>query len=373
MKKTYKIIFSIYDSLDNPYYAGGGARTVHEIAKRLAKKYSIVVMTGNFKGAVDRKRDNVQYIHIGPSFFGPKISQLIFQLLLPFYSMKERYDVWVESFSPPFTTSFLPYFSKKPIIGFVQMLAAEDMERKYKLPFRYIERAGLKMYQYIIVLTEDSLQKIKKVNKKSLCVLFPNGIEAFPSTISTRKGKHFLYLGRIELNQKGLDLLLEAYALIEKKSSSPLVIAGSGTAIDEKLLKDKITSLGLEKRVILTGRVEGKEKEQLLRDSIVVIIPSRFDTFGLIALEAMAYGKPIVCFAIDGFKWIPGSVAVKVKPFSIKQLSTALLKSASDEELQKIARVHGRKEVKKYTWDSLIDAYEQEITGKVQRRIYNNG
>src|SRR5438046_2109760 len=105
MKK--RIIFSNYDDLKNPYYGGGGAFAIHEIAKRLTTDYHIKVLTGKYPGSEDEIKDGVFYQHIGLSLKNPQVDQLLFQLCLPIFIMRERYNLWLESYTPPFSTSLL--------------------------------------------------------------------------------------------------------------------------------------------------------------------------------------------------------------------------------------------------------------------------
>src|SRR3989344_7293123 len=154
-----KIIISIYDSINNPYYRGGGAYAAHEIAKRLAKKHLITVICGAYKNSKDQVIDGVNYKHIGFKFTGPKLSQLIFSLLLPFYAMRSNFDIWLENFQAPHSTGFIPLFTKKPVIGITTTLHAEDFFKKYKIPFHFIERMGIKTYQHLIVLNQSLERK----------------------------------------------------------------------------------------------------------------------------------------------------------------------------------------------------------------------
>ena len=131
IKDKPKIIISSYDDLKNPYYAGGGAVVVHEVFKRLKESYKVKVITGKYPGSIDEIVDGVVYERIGTNFFGPRLGQLIFQVILPFYALTEKFDLWVESFTPPFSTAFLPLFSKKPVVGLVHMLSAQDMQMSW--------------------------------------------------------------------------------------------------------------------------------------------------------------------------------------------------------------------------------------------------
>ena len=359
-KKT--IIFSSYDDINNPYYAGGGARAIYEVTKRLASEYTITVITGNYKGAKDQIVDKVTYKRIGPSFIGPKVGQLIFQLLLPYAMKKEQFDVWIESFTPPFSVSGLQRYTKKPVIGLAHMLSAEDMQRKYKLPFYILENHGLKTYNNFITITEKTKEKIKRHNKKAHFFTIPNGV-AIPHPTKTIRSKNpfILYLGRIEVNQKGLDLLLEAFNSMKTKTKANLVIAGTGTKKELQQLQEIIEKSNLTNRVTLKGKVDGAEKAKLLNEATLIAIPSRFETFGNVILEAMAYGKPTIGFAIEGLQWVPTACMIKVKPFNTKALANGIAKMLTDNTMQKKMASAAKIQVKNYTWEKTAEAYKRAI------------
>lgn len=359
-KEKPKIIFSNYDDIKNPDYGGGGAVAIHEIAKRLANKFEVIVITGSYDEAADELVDNVLYKRIKTHFLGARVGQLIFHFLLPFYAAYQKYDLWVESFTPPFSTSFLPIFTKKPVIGLAHMLSGEDMSRKYKIPFYLIEKIGLKTYDYFIVLSKEAKVKIKNLNRKSRIKIIPNGVH-LPRILKTADKKHILFIGRIEMNQKGLDLLLKAYSFISEKINYKLAIAGAGIDNELSKLKNMIASLNLKDKVEMLGRVKGAKKDDAFKRAAFVVVPSRFETFSLVALEALSYNLPIVSFNIGGLKWVPTKYCAKAKPFCERDLSQKILKLSQDDELRRKMGSIGRQFATQFNWGDRAKEYENFI------------
>ena len=285
-------------------------------------------------------------------------------MCLPSLVMRKSYDIWIESFTPPFSTTCLQLFTKKPVVGLIHMLSGEDMKRKYYLPFDSIEKMGLQTYKYSIVLSENMKKKITVINPNIDITVIPNGVDSVKSTVSKNKttDKYILFIGRIEVNQKGLDLLLEAYKKFAKKFDYPLYIAGAGEISEETKLQNLIEKLQLSKKVKLLGRVTGKEKEKVYRDALFVVSSSRFETFPIVALEAMSYGVAFICFAIDGMSWIPDTIVKKVKPFSIVGLTQAMIQMASSKKMSDTMNKAGKEFVKQFTWDSVAQQYDTFIT-----------
>lgn len=357
--KKQTIYFSTYDDIKNPHYGGGGAIAVHEVAKRLSKEYVVRVISWNYSGRKHETIDSVQYERFGFSFLSPKIAMFVYQITLPFVASTKTYDIWFESFCPPFTTSFLPLFTKKQVVGIVHMLAAEDMERKYKLPFHIVEKSGIQMYRKIIVTSEFLKKKIQILNPNCSVTVISNGItKVFKPKY--RKQKYVLFLGRIEINQKGIDLLISAFKLFHTNrfKDYKLVIAGTGDSYEVTKMNEIIRSAALKNFTVLKGKVAGKTKESLLQNAACVVISSRFETFSLVALEAMANGAPLICFAIDGLKWIPQKAAKKILAFDVKKLSNAITTLLTNESLIKSVQKEGQLYAAQFTWDSIAAKYK---------------
>jgi glycosyltransferase involved in cell wall biosynthesis len=368
-QKKLAIIFSSYDDIKNPYYAGGGALAIHEVAKRLAKNFSVRVLTGNYPSARRKEIiDGVHYERLGLASLGPRLNQIIFHVLLIWRIRYESFDVWIESFTPPFSTSFLPLFTSRPVIGLVHMLSGCDMRRKYFLPFDYIERVGLKVYSYCIVTSKLFGEKIVEINRKAQITVIPNGVDVDVLQSLKKTEEYILFLGRIEVNQKGLDLLLEAYNLARKSINIPLVIAGTGTENEMRKLEQLIKKMKLRESVKLLGRIMGDvAKKQLFQKAFCCIIPSRFETFSLVALEAMASGTPLVTFDLDGFRWLSDENVVKVVSLDTYTLAQKIIELCNDAEMRKKLSHNGSALVKQYDWDSISMQYESVISNVLKK------
>ena len=361
MQNKHTIYFSTYDDIKNPHYGGGGAIAVHQVAKRLTKNYDVRVLSWDYCGKKKETIDGVQYERFGFSSLPPKVAMFFYQIALPFIAQRKSFTVWLESFCPPFTTSFFPLFCNKPVVGVVHMLAAEDMERKYKLPFHIIQNTGLKLYKHIIVTTDVLKLQMQKISPKTSFTVISNGIPQIFAPIQ-KKEKFILFLGRIEVDQKGIDLLFEAFSKFHSQHKDyKLILAGSGTKLEEEKMQNLLKEAKFKNAVELIGKVEGAKKEKLLREAACIVIPSRFETFSLVALEAMAHGTPIVCFAIKGLSWIPNNAAKKVKTFDIHALARVVEETIFDKSFMQEQIIHANAFVKHFTWDEIAKQYKKYL------------
>lgn len=360
MENKKRIVISSYDDTGNPYYGGGGAVAVSKLAKYLSKKYEVLLITGKYRGSKDEIIKGVRYKRIGSDILGGKIGHLFYLFALPFECLKEKCDLWIDSFTPPFSFSLAPLIKgKSRVIALVHMLSGKDMKRKYKIPFDVFERLGLKLYKYFIVLTDSSREEILNSNPRAKVFVIPNGIDIEDAGVLRVKKRHqILFMGRIEVNQKGLDLLLLAYKRIIKKIDWDLVIAGGGIASELESLAKLIQANGLNGKVKLAGRVSGDIKTKLLRESSIVVIPSRFETLSMTALEALS-NKTVLCtFDIEGFKWLPQKFTLKARKFDVDDMALKIIDVSNDSEKMNKYREMGYKFVQKYSWKNVFLKYD---------------
>lgn len=363
-----KVILSNYDSLKNPFYSGGGAIATHKLASHLAKKHEVLLLCGRYPNYKNGIYDGVQYKHIGLSYGGSKIGQLAYVAMLPLTVLTSVFDIWIESFTPPFSTTVLPLFTKKPVIGLVHMLSGEDMKRKYKLPFPAIEKIGIKTYKHIIVTTNEVKEKITSYNTRLEIGVFPNGID-LPTKPVKRVKKHILFIGRIEVSQKGLDLLLKAYKKVEDKVNYPLVIAGTGEKREMQSLIKLIAKLHLTKRVKLAGYIKNEKKQKFLEEALYVVIPSRFETFCMVVLDAFANGIPVLMFDISGLSWVPKRFSLKVKSIDADSLAVSIEKMTNDDALRGKKSDGVKEYIKQFEWKHVLKRYEEYLT-KIANKEY---
>ncbi len=368
-KKSEKtaIIFSNYDDIKNPWYGGGGAKAVHEVAKRLVDNFEITVITGKYPGSADEEIDGLKYKRIGTSIFGPKFGQIIFALILPWYAISENFEIWIENLTPPFGPTFTPLVTRRPVVGLVHMLPGMDMWRKYKLPFFLFERIGLKFYRSFIVLTQESKKTIQKYAPKKLIKVIPNGVDLTSSTKIKNDSKNILFLGRIEIDQKGLDILLKSFERAAENIQSRLIIAGNGSEDEMKKLKSMVAKSKFSARIDIIGRVSEEKKAEIFEDIACVVVSSRFETFSLVALEAFSYGIPVITFDLENLKWIPENCAIKVPQFQEEALAKAMEKMILDSEMRESMSIKAREFAEGFSWDKIASQYVEYINSMIKK------
>ncbi|ENN96075.1 group 1 glycosyl transferase [Methanocaldococcus villosus KIN24-T80] len=175
-----------------------------------------------------------------------------------------------------------------------------------------------------------------------------------------------LYVGRLTY-QKGVEYLIRAMPIILSKfPNAKLVIAGNGDM--RGYLEDLSYRVGVRDRVIFLGFVGGDFLPKLYKASDIVVIPSIYEPFGIVALEAMAAGKPVVATSVGGLREIIKHEynGIWVYPYNPESIAWGVERVLSDEGLRKYIINNAKKEVyEKYSWMNIaketVKVYETAI------------
>lgn len=168
-----------------------------------------------------------------------------------------------------------------------------------------------------------------------------------------------LCLGRIE-PQKGFDLALAAFArLVSRFPGIHLTIAGDGK---EKLnLEAMARDLGVADCVDFPGWVEPDQVPALINSCTLVVMPSRFEPFGIVALQAAQMARPIVATRVGGLPEVVvnGETGLLVENRNIDELVTAItfLLDHPDVAAQ-MGQAARQRAQENFGWEMFVDAYE---------------
>jgi glycogen synthase len=166
---------------------------------------------------------------------------------------------------------------------------------------------------------------------------------AFETALAkTSEQTQLLFVGRLE-SRKGIDVLLAvAPRVLKKYPDAILNIVGDdtipkadGSTYRSEFEKLKIPS-SIRNRIIFHGRVEEEYLRQFYRECDVLVAPSRYESFGLIFLEALVFGKPVIaCDAGGGPEVIKAKeTGLLVKPGDEKSLEKALVRLLASSDLR---------------------------------------
>ncbi|MEU0405822.1 glycosyltransferase family 4 protein [Streptomyces sp. NPDC006197] len=351
------VVVSVYDGADAPACRSGGALVAGKVARRLAEDFRVTVVTAGRRGGTE-DRNGIRYVRLPVGRAGPRAGRLLFLALLPFAARRIRHDLWLESFTPPFSTSFLPLTTGAPVIGIDQGRHTETPRRRYRVPFLLVERLGLRCYRHVVALNPADGSTIRRLSPRADVQVIPDGVDQRLLDESLLgSGQFILFLGRIDTWVKGLDLLLDAY--VRARPPLDLLLAGSGVPAEERRLAALVAAHapGPEPRIHWVGYAGEERKRQLLRDSAFLVMPSRHETFGLVALEGMSYGKPVLHFDLPALRWMRGNGDVAVPPFDVAAFGARMTELATDAALRRRLGHRAGLAAQHYAWDEMTGRY----------------
>ena len=206
--------------------------------------------------------------------------------------------------------------------------------------------------------------------------IIPNGVdlEHFSADASPigefSDGKiNILFVGRLE-KRKGLNYLLEAYLRARREiPDSRLIIVGPGTRWSNKYEK-QVRRNGLTD-VVFGGYVSYDELPRYYKTADIVCSPATGrESFGIVLLEAMAVGKPIVASNIEGYASVVthGVEGLLVPPRDEQKLAQALVTLMVDKQLRQEMGARGRAKASEYSWEHIARRVLECYIGVLDKR-----
>ena len=190
-------------------------------------------------------------------------------------------------------------------------------------------------------------------------VVIPNGVDWLdrPSPVQRRDDARLLLgVGRLGRN-KGFDLLLRAFARARLADDMQLVIAGDGP--ERTQLTELARTLGVQGRVQFAGWMDAATVAATMAEATAVVIPSRVEAFGIVALEAWRGGAPLVMTSRGGAAEFvrDGVDALLVDPTRVEDLAGALERVALDTDLRRQLSSAGWQRLPEFTWAQVAAQY----------------
>ncbi len=208
--------------------------------------------------------------------------------------------------------------------------------------------------------------------------VIPNGVDvdryrrAVPIARWQDGTRNLLFVGRHE-PRKGLLHLLKAYRILRKTGCHcRLLVVGSGPQEHEARRYVATRRLG---GVEFLGRVSDREKAQLFKTADVYVSPATGgESFGIVLLESLAAGTPIVCSDIHGYKGVVrrGREGLLVPPGKPKAIAAAIAQLLNDDELREEMAANGPARAEEFSWER-VTAKVDDYYGFVIRRLAAQG
>jgi len=203
-------------------------------------------------------------------------------------------------------------------------------------------------------LPPDKLVRVPNgVNFEAYARKENENVSQFRSRFALPQEKIVLFVGRL-VHEKGAQVLVSAIPKVLEKTNAKFIFVGNGYMKDQ--LSDLVRAMGIAHKVMFTGFVDDETLRKLQKCADVSVVPSLFEPFGIVALEAMAAGSPVVVSDTGGLSEIVNHEVDGVKVFTGNpdSLSWGIIRVLTDEAFANRLRTNARRKVQeKYDWDTI--------------------
>lgn len=367
--------------------SGGPARSVYEISKKLVENGQEVTVytTDGFKSRLDVETnkpvvvDGIRtYYFRNLSSFLTKKTNFPIPYYLPLIVRKEikNFDIIHINEHRTSLAIVVHYYAKKYGIPYILQprgsVPTTRKSKQKKIFDLFFGQSIIKDARKIIATSVFESCQYNKYFKliEGKIVHIPNGINLEMYQSLPEKGhfkeKHsidsntkiILFLGRIH-EIKGMDILIEAFSELKTiLDNIILVIAGpdDGYLDESKLI---VNNLNMTKDVMFTGPIYEQDKLEAYVDADVFVLPSKYESFGNVALEACACATPVIVTNNCGIsEWIDDEVGCVIE-YDKDQLRDSIFKIFTDEELKRRFGEKGMALVReKFGWEPIVKMME---------------
>ena len=317
-----------------PARARGAAEDPHGV-------YSVVVVGATFSVPANGS--------VAPISFGPRAAARLKDSLA-------RIDPHVVHVHEPLIPSLSLLAlgaTDRPIVGTFH--AARETSLGYRAAQRWLRRSADRLDRRTVV-SESALALAQRYFPGDY-TLTPNGVDverfaaARPLDLGTKRT--ILFVGRVE-RRKGLDVLIQAVASL-RDMDPRLVVVGNGPMV--RASRRLAANLRIDSAWL--GRLSDEDVARVYRSADVYCAPNLgLESFGIVLLEAMAAGTPVVCSDLDAFRHVAGGVARLSPPGNAPLLADALRRVLGGGAAVSARVESGRERVAGYDWARLAAGVE---------------
>ena len=363
-----KILQIIYESPGCPFGFGGAGVRANEIYKRLKDRHDITLLCMKYPGAEDGEREGLKHVFVGTESRSLTKNVLAYTIKTAQFVRKNanNFDVVIENFLPS-TPFFSKFLTRKPVILQVQGIMEKHSLKKfnplYSLPMYAVEEFYPGLHDRFIFVSDITKKKIMERVKRqvSSCHVIPNGIGEELLNVVPEERDYILFLSRIDIYTKGLDILIKAFEkLCKRYPALRLILAGYQFDKVDSLLSGLPSSL--RERIQYAGFVSGEEKIDLLSKAKLFVMPSRHESLPISILEAAACAKPVIVSDIPELGFVSESgFGLSFPSGSIDGLAEKSDFLLRDAETRSDMGRKGREYAGQFLWDRIALQFEDAL------------
>lgn len=248
------------------------------------------------------------------------------------------------SFYRKFIFSLFARMYRVPYLVHLHSSSFPNFYRKSGSVGKFFIRTFYKKASAVLVLSYEMKDFVEGLDKSLTTQIFPNPIAVFQGADTKERDRSFLFMGRI-FPGKGLEELLTAFERIrEEYPEWKLLIGGTGDVVYEEALKKQFVK---SPNCNWLGWVSGKEKEELLKQAGIFVLPSYGEGQSIAILEAMSAGIPVVTTDVGGNSFLVEheKSGILVAPKDANAFYEAMKRVVQDSDLRSELSKNARERV----------------------------
>lgn len=274
---------------------------------------------------------------------------------------------------PAYASAFAKMIGKKPFVLTAHSSPRTGVPIAIRRLYDFtLGKFALSMADHVIALTQrerNYLNSLGVPNDKISVI--PHGIDiekftkpANPNDFREKyniTGNMVLFVGRLAPHHKGLTFLVNAIPVVlEEEPDTTFVFVGPDAGIKGELVKLS-QKLGLDRRIIFTGNVNDVDLVKAYHASDLFVLPSIREPFGIVLLEAMASGKPIVASDVDGIPEVVkhGENGLLIPPADVHKLANAITTLLQNKRMAEEMKKNNLLKARRYSLQRVIKATEK--------------
>lgn len=365
-----RVLHCIYDDPANPWVAGGGSVRVRQLYRHLEGRVDATVVTGSYPGARDEVLDGIRYRRAGAArpygwsrWSYARAARRLLRL--------DPYDAAVFDFSV-YTPLWVP--RGRPVGITVHHLTGPTAPRRWGYLLgefvAAVERSMIRRARWMSATSHATLSELRKVAPPGTYIeQIGAGVPDELFRLERREEEYLLYFGRMDWFQKGLDTLLEAFEILARERPS-LTLRMAGRGKDADRVRRWARDRGLESTIRILGEVPESERLSLFAGAKLLLMPSRFEGFGMVAAEAMAAALPVVGSTAGSLPEVvsPPAGGVLVRPEDPRALAREVARLLDDAGARAELSRSARKSAERFRWRTVADQHLEFL-----RRIATEG
>lgn len=320
----------------------------------------------------------------------PRVGFYLSKRFFAFLRWKYDFDFWHVTMGYPTGVAFVHFARSQPDVRYLIRCAGEDIQKDVRTGYGArldakvdtLIKCWLPLADNLVAITDSVAEEYRKLGVDESHIHFvPNGVDLNRfnrpsedrSLVRARIGVSadeilFLAVGRHH-RKKNYSALVEAAALLKKRGSRSFKVMLVGAGV--MTLREQVEQLGVADQLILHEQVgpaahddmppelPGDALVSLYRAADIFVFPSLIETFGIVLVEAMAAGLPIITTDAPGCRDIirKGRDGIMVPPHDNDALADAMFQVMMDPAQCEVLAEKARRRAQDFSWDLVVERY----------------